>query len=182
MKTEVPPSNPSTLFPALNDKDKKARKKNILGVDPEMGQTDEKVPLKNHIVTGRAEKFHFDIEQSDLETQNQKNFTIELIPQGPAENGKNISSLQDGQSSPGFKDKIVDIDDLIQSPGKSESGKSRPSPQFKFRPMRSGGTMLVFKKALSGCDPADIYKNLVGNVNPGRLLSSPPERHMEQPL
>ena len=166
------------MLPSIKDHEK-GRKKNILGVDLENGRTEEKVSIKTHKTNDNSEKFESDgLEQSELGSL-KKNFKIELIPQEIEDApDKIVKPVPPPQPMFHATEKILNLDDLIDSPTKKDEPKG-PSPKFRFRSMRSGGTMLVFSKANSGWDPVSIYNSLVCLDYAGRFVQEPVSRHMD---
>lgn len=170
-----PVSNRESSFPIINDK-KGGRKKVILGVEVDNRQNSEKVPLKN--TNGDQTKNSSEIFDSHPEKENRKDYQISVFPEQQTEIpdrkidfdfskalGQGIAQSINNQ--PKSKERIINLDELIESPTKD---RFFSSPKFKFRSMRSGGNVLIFNRSDGGTDPVEKYNKLVIVNHSGRRI------------
>ena len=172
-------SKKDSSLPILSDKTR-GRKKNILGVDLENGSNGEKASLKNNMTMEQTEKNESEIHDQNDPASKKIHPNMELIQELPSPTKSVNPEVADISKLIGFsfgqalnpdrltKEKIISIDELIDSPAKISPPGKGGSPQFKFRPMRSGGSKLIFNKDRNGPDPVSIYNSLVLVFNSGQ--------------
>lgn len=103
-----------------------------------------------------------------IKDQNQENLEKMFLATKNMEKNMPYFGLANMGSNKSINSKMVEIDELIDSPTKSESKKNiLISPNLAFRQMRSGGNVIVIKSCVEGKDARKVFGQLVRLIQPG---------------